>query len=71
MKAENTAQQKSNIIGIVVGLYVGYAAAHRLYIKNGYISDGQGIAYNDQTLNFGAETILDDNLVLFFTKKIK
>jgi GNAT superfamily N-acetyltransferase len=68
--AENTAQQKSNIIGIGVGLYAGYAAAHRLYIKNGYIPDGQGIAYNDQTLNFGAETILDDNLVLFFTKKI-
>ncbi len=69
--AENTAQQKSNIIGIGVGLYSGYAAAQRLYIRNGYIPDGQSIAYNDRTLNYGDKTILDDDLVLFLTKKLK
>ncbi|MGX6959984.1 MAG: GNAT family N-acetyltransferase [Rickettsia endosymbiont of Pentastiridius leporinus] len=69
--AEDAAIDKSDIIGIGVGLYADYGAAQRLYVKNGYMPDGRGITYNYQTLQAGTNIILDDDLVLFFTKKLK
>ncbi|MFY9590335.1 GNAT family N-acetyltransferase [Rickettsia endosymbiont of Halotydeus destructor] len=68
--AEKAAFAVSDTIGIGVGLYADYGVAQKLYIKNGYIPDARGIAYNNQTLQFGTNIILDDDLVLFFTKKM-
>jgi hypothetical protein len=51
--AEKEALTKSQIIGIGVGLYAGadggYGPAQRLYVKRGYIPDGQGVTYTDQS----------------------
>ncbi|HJD56213.1 MAG TPA: GNAT family N-acetyltransferase [Rickettsia endosymbiont of Pyrocoelia pectoralis] len=69
--AEDAAQQKSNILGIGVGLYADYGSAQRLYVKNGYVPDGKGITYNYKTIEPSTAIILDDDLVLFFTKKLK
>ena len=73
--AEKVALTKSQIIGIGVGLYAGedggYGAAQRLYVKRGYIPDGKGCSYNYQTTIPGNSYSLDDDLVLWFTKKLR
>jgi ribosomal protein S18 acetylase RimI-like enzyme len=72
--AEKEAATKSQIIGIGVGLYAGsdggYGAAQRLYIKRGYIPDGQGVTYNYEPTVPGNNYPLDDDLVLWFTKRL-
>lgn len=73
--AEKEALTKSQIIGIGVGLYAGedggYGAAQRLYIKRGYIPDGKGVTYNYEPTIPGNSYPLDDELVLWFTKKLR
>lgn len=69
--AEETAARKCSVVGLGVGLYSDYGAAQKLYIKKGYIPNGQGISYHYQTLTPGAQTCLDDDLVLWFTKTLK
>jgi GNAT superfamily N-acetyltransferase len=72
--AEKEALTKSQNIGIGVGLYAGkdggYGAAQRLYIKRGYIPDGKGVTYNYEPTIPGNSYPLDDDLVLWFTKKL-
>lgn len=72
--AEKEAATKSQIIGIGVGLYAGadggYGSAQRLYIKHGYIPDGKGVTYNYEPTIPGNSYPLDDDLVLWFTKKL-
>ncbi len=73
--AEKEAATKSQIIGIGVGLYAGadggYGAAQRLYVKRGYIPDGKGVTYNYEPTIPGNSYPLDDDLVLWFTKKLR
>lgn len=68
--AETTASAQSNVVGIGVGLYDGYGEAQKLYVKRGYVPDGRGITYNYQPAVPGSSVTLDDDLVLWFTKKI-
>jgi GNAT superfamily N-acetyltransferase len=72
--AEKEAATKSEVVGIGVGLYAGsdggYGSAQRLYIKRGYIPDGKGVTYNYQPTVAGNSYPLDDDLVLWFTKKL-
>ena len=68
--AENTAARKSDIVGLGVGLYADYGSAQRLYIKRGYIPNGRGVTYNYESVKPGSHLCLDDDLVLWFTKKI-
>ena len=72
--AEKEAATRSKVVGIGVGLYAGedggYGAAQRLYVKRGYIPDGKGVTYNyDHTIP-GNTYLLDDDLVLWFTKRL-
>ena len=72
--AEKRAATKSEVIGVGAGLYAGedggYGPAQRLYIKCGYIPDGQGVTYNYQPTIPGNSYPLDDDLVLWFTKRL-
>ena len=72
--AEKEAATKSEVVGIGVGLYVGdeggYGAAQRLYVKRGYIPDGKGVTYNYELTVPGNSYLLDDDFVLWFTKKL-
>ncbi|KTD03700.1 Acyl-CoA N-acyltransferase [Legionella geestiana] len=72
--AEKEAATKSNLVGIGVGLYAGhdggYGSAQRLYVKRGYVPDGKGVTYNYQPTVPGNSYPLDDDLVLWFTKKL-
>jgi GNAT superfamily N-acetyltransferase len=73
--AEKEAATRSKVVGIGVGLYAGedggYGAAQRLYVKRGYIPDGKGVTYNYQHTIPGNSYPLDDDLVLWFTKKLR
>lgn len=73
--AEKEAVTRSDIVGIGVGLYAGkdggYGSAQRLYVKRGYIPDGKGVTYSYHSTIPGESYPLDDDLILWFTKKLK
>lgn len=56
-------------MGIGVGLDSSFGAAQRLYIKMGYIPDGQGVSYDRKQLVRGDFRPIDDNLCLMMTKR--
>jgi GNAT superfamily N-acetyltransferase len=68
--AEGKAACRCSVVGIGVGLHPGYNDAQRLYGKRGYIPDGRGITYRDRYVEEGAQVVLDDDLVLHFTKRL-
>lgn len=72
--AEKEAGTQSNVVGIGVGLYGGpdggYGSAQRLYVKRGYLPDGQGVTYNYKPADPGNTYRLDDDLILWFTREL-
>ena len=72
--AEEKAASQSRIVGIGVGLYGGadggYGQAQRLYLNRCYLPDGLGVTYGYQTTAPGQAYFLDDDLILWFTKKL-
>ncbi|MHA1558360.1 MAG: GNAT family N-acetyltransferase [Alphaproteobacteria bacterium] len=68
--AENVAVERSNIIGLGVGLYKDYGDAQKLYIKRGYVPDGRGITYKYQYIKAGTRVVVDDDLILWFIKEL-
>ena len=69
-RAEGEAARRSDVVGIGVGLHPGYNAAQRLYAKRGYIPDGRGITYRNRFAEEGASVVVDDDLVMHFTKQL-
>ena len=69
-RAEIEAARHSDVVGIAVGLHPGYNGAQRLYVKRGYIPDGRGVTYRNRFVKEGASVVLDDDLVLHFTKQL-
>ncbi len=68
---EQVARERGyKTIGICVGLYSHYGQAQRLYVKMGYIPDGQGVFYDNKPCTPGATYKLDDELVIGFTKEL-
>jgi len=67
--AENIASTRNNIVGLGVGLYKDYGLAQKLYIKRGYVPDGLGITYNYEHVIAGNTYQIDDDLILWMTKK--
>ena len=68
--AEAEVARHSAVVGIGVGLHSGYNAAQQLYFKRGYIPDGCGITYRNRFVEEGASVVLDDDLVMHFTKQL-
>ena len=68
--AEGEAARRSDVVGIGVGLHPGYNAAQRLYVKRGYIPDARGITYRNHFVEEGAKIVVDDDLVMHFTKEL-
>jgi chloramphenicol 3-O-phosphotransferase/GNAT superfamily N-acetyltransferase len=66
---ENLAKEEGyHEIGIGVGLYRDYGAAQRLYFQLGYVPDGNGISYKEETAVPGKNYPLDDDLLLWLKK---
>jgi hypothetical protein len=61
----------SDTAGIGVGMYPNYGNAQRLYVLRGYVLDGQGLTYRNAVLPPMMAATNDDDLALFFTKKLR
>lgn len=68
--AEAFVLEDSTLVGIGFGLTKDYGDAQRLYIKRGYVPDGQGAHHADKPLKPGEHVKVDDGLVLYLTKKL-
>jgi GNAT superfamily N-acetyltransferase len=69
--AESAAGERGPMVGIAVGLGGDYGAAQRLYVRRGYVPDGNGIAWRGRTVGFGEQVAVDDDLVLCFTRRVR
>lgn len=69
--AEEIIAMRSRIAGIGVGMYADYGSAQRLYVRRGYIPDGRGLTYKGRVLDPMEQALNDDDLVLFFTKRLR
>lgn len=70
-ECEKFASNRYDYIGLGVGLYKDYGSAQRLYTKNGYILDGNGLMYNNIEVKAGNDVVVDDDLLLYLYKKIR
>jgi GNAT superfamily N-acetyltransferase len=57
-------------IGIGVGLYKDYGSAQKLYVRMGYIPDGNGVTYKYQSVVPGDPYPLDDELIIWLKKDL-
>ena len=69
--AEKIASELADTVCLGVGLHNGYGSAQRLYVKRGYIPDGSGVWYQDQVCAQYAPCCNDDDLILYFSKKLR
>jgi GNAT superfamily N-acetyltransferase len=69
-EAERRIAARSHVAGIGVGMTVDYGAAQRLYVKRGYVPDGRGLVAGEHQVNWGETVLVDDDLVLYFTKTV-
>ena len=70
-RAEEEIASRSSVVGIGVGLHPGYNAAQKMYVNRGYVPDGRGITYQDRYVREGEQVVLDDDLVLHLTKRLR
>ena len=69
--AEQIAAQHADAVCLGVGLSREYGTAQRMYVKRGYIPDGSGVWYQDkQCVQYESVCTIDDDLVLFLSKKL-
>jgi len=57
-------------VGISVGLHGGFGAAQRLYVRLGYIPDGNGVTYDREPVKEGERCAIDDGLALMMVKEL-
>jgi GNAT superfamily N-acetyltransferase len=69
-KCERFVSGKYDNIGLGVGLYKDYGNAQRLYTKNGYALDGNGLIYNGAKVEPGKSVVVDDDLLIYLYKKL-
>lgn len=67
---EEARQRGYKEMGIAFGLHSSYGAAQRLYIKLGYIPDGQGATYDRKQIAYGDFKPVDDDLCLMLMKAL-
>lgn len=63
-------EQNKETIGIGVGMTADYGNAQRLYVCLGYMPDKRGLHYKNKQLQHSELVTVDDDLVLYFTKKL-
>ena len=68
--AEALIATRSKTAGIGVGLYPDYGPAQRLYVLRGYVPDGRGIAAEQVQVQPGQVVRVDDELALYFTRRV-
>ena len=69
--AEEIAGRYADTVYLGVGLYCSYGAAQRMYNKRGYILDGTGVWYGREQCDPYENYCVDDDLILYLTKKLR
>lgn len=69
-EAERRIKRVSKRAGIGFGVYQDYGAAQVLYVKRGYVPDGNGINRNSVPLRHGDVETIDDGLILCLVKDL-
>ena len=69
-EAERRIKKSAEYAGIGFGMYKDYGSAQILYIKRGYVPDGNGLTYDRMLLKYGDKLTLDDDLALYLIKRL-
>lgn len=69
-EAEKRILPRSDTAGIGFGLTPDYGPAQILYVKRGYIPNGQGLAKNEQTTAYGDVVTVGHELALYLVKDL-
>jgi GNAT superfamily N-acetyltransferase len=68
---EDKARKKGHdMMGIAFGLHSSYGAAQRLYVRLGYVPDGEGANYDRKQIAFGEFKPVDDDLCLMLVRDL-
>jgi len=70
-RVEEVAASRVDVVGIGVGMTEDYGAAQRMYVKRGYVPDGRGLMTHERAVAYGEEVRVDDDLALYFTKRLR
>ena len=70
-EAEALVATRSAAVGIGFGLSWDYGPAQRLYARRGYVPDGKGIVTAHVRVEPGQTVRVDDDLVLYLTKRLR
>lgn len=69
-EAERRIKGVSDYAGIGFGLYRDYGPAQILYVRRGYIPNGQGLVKDSKSIEAGTEVTVDDGLILYLIKHL-
>jgi GNAT superfamily N-acetyltransferase len=69
--AEACVSERKSVVGIGVGMTPDYGVAQRLYVKRGYVPDGNGLQTSAGAVVYGESVRVDDDLILYFTKALR
>jgi len=67
-EAEKRIFERSDVAGIGFGISADYGAAQRMFVKRGYIPDGQGLFGQGRYIREGSKVQVDD-FAIYLTKK--
>lgn len=70
-EAERRVSERSESVGLAVGLSPEYGAAQIMYSKRGYVPDGRGVHYGDAYAALGDRVVVDHSLVIIMTKRLR
>ena len=69
-EAEKRIKAVSKVAGIGFGMLPDYGAAQQMYVRRGYVPNGEGLHYDGRKLGYGDEVRVDDGLVLYLVKTL-
>ena len=69
--AEARATERSDLVGIGVGMDPDYGPAQAMYVRRGYVPDARGLTSHGRHIAWGDTVKVDDDLVLYFTKAVR
>lgn len=70
-EAEKRIKERSAYGGIGFGMTKDYGAAQILYVKRGYIPDGNGLCSKCKPISYGEPLTMNDDLALYLLKKLE
>ncbi|MNI98562.1 hypothetical protein D3C73_1574280 [compost metagenome] len=70
-RAEEIISERSSVAGIGVGVFSDYGNAQVLYVERGYVPDSKGIHNGQHYVEYGETVVIDHDIVLYLTKKLK